>query len=229
MRIVHERVLGNVQLSHQLFVILADNGNMDRYTITPSESFIQRCCWLYLEPDKDTWVQWAESTGVHPNAMAYAKSRWENVSAELQYEDYAQSQSWLTRRCGHHLNAIEQVLDDLHGQIDVEDVVRPLVQGCIGAAEAIEYIALRGGTDVTYDEITAGTAAVPSTIDHCNLILSSVIMPNIAGTNQSGCELVAGYIKQWPREAAKTAFTAIAKGCPGITDTAAYMAWDIPF
>jgi len=72
LQLVLDRKVGNHRLGDGWYIVAAGNKADDRAHVHPLSSALrQRFAIYHYEPDKDTWVNWAVKSGVHPNVIGF--------------------------------------------------------------------------------------------------------------------------------------------------------------
>ncbi len=80
--LLHRRV-GHYQLPPGWIVVAASNRESDRSGVQRELAFItNRRMVINIEPNLDAWVNWAEKAGVHPLAIAFARTKPGTVFAD---------------------------------------------------------------------------------------------------------------------------------------------------
>ena len=76
-QLLAERKLNNYEFPDGWMIVCLGNGEEDGGTynvLTPN--FVNRCSIFYVESDKDHWLKWARTHGIHEYVLAYIN--WEN-------------------------------------------------------------------------------------------------------------------------------------------------------
>jgi hypothetical protein len=119
------------QLPITYMVLAASNREGDRSGVGRELAFVtNRTMEIYIEPDLDSWVEWAETEGVHWGAIAFAKRR-----TGLVFQDKVPEKSgpFCTPRS---FVAAASLMDEIDPDLFVE-----AAGGLIGEGTAAEFIA----------------------------------------------------------------------------------------
>lgn len=126
-------------ISKNAYVVLAMNGDSDKYTTPLSEAARNRVCTLFLSSHAsgtlEDWDVWAREQGVNPMIRAFAHCRTDLIE---NHEDKFSEMALITPRsrdmAGRILDAAEEV------SFDTDDVIIPCLNGVIGAGAATELV-----------------------------------------------------------------------------------------
>lgn len=147
------RRIGDYQLPPGWIVTSASNRESDRSGVGKSLAFLDnRRIIIYITAMLNPWVEWAESQGVHPLAIAFAKIR-----PGLVFQDKVPDKPgpFCTPRT---LCMMAQHIDQLQPEMFME-----VAMGLIGEGTAAEFTAfLRVASELpSYEEIIANPEKVP--------------------------------------------------------------------
>jgi hypothetical protein len=156
--LLHRRV-GSYQLPPGWIVVAASNRESDRSGVQRELAFITNRRVVYnIEPNLDAWANWAEKTGVHPLAIAFAK-----VKPGLVFSDKVPEKPgpYCTPR------SLVMLSEDI-GEMDMA-MFTETATGLIGEGTAAEFVAfLRVAESLpSFEEIVKNpsTAEVPKRPD----------------------------------------------------------------
>ena len=117
------------------------------------------------------------------------------------------------------------------GRVNFEtrDVLRAVVEGCVGAAAAAELLAWAKlcGSAPTIDEVMAspGTAKLPTDLGVYYAL--TVTLTDYVGTEarKATAEAIAKYALRWPEEQAAYLFKRLVEKAPSVVTTDAWQQW----
>ncbi|TDT44563.1 ATPase family protein associated with various cellular activities (AAA) [Halospina denitrificans] len=132
-----DRRLGDLySLPDKWLVVGAGNRSEDHaVSHTISSALANRFCHLELEPELETWCQWASRQGLHPDVIAFLRFRPEcffSMEGELE-RGWPSPRSW-TRVAQSLINGASRL---------PEESLSLMVQGLVGQGAGTEFLAFR--------------------------------------------------------------------------------------
>ncbi len=212
--LLHRRV-GSYQLPPGWIVVAASNRESDRSGVQRELAFITNRRVIYnIEPNLDAWANWAEKTGVHPLAIAFAK-----VKPGLVFADKVPEKPgpFCTPRS---LVMLSQFIGDMDMGMFTETAA-----GLIGEGTAAEFVAfLRVAEDLpSFEEIVKNpsTAEVPKRPD-----ASYAAMQMVAHrVDDKTAKAAFTYLKRMGKEFQVAGLRGAFNRTPGLVRTPEFASW----
>lgn len=209
------RRVGESHLPDGYIVTACSNREIDRSGVQRELAFItNRRMVIKIEPNLDAWVNWAEKNGVHPLAIAFARTKPGTVFADTVPEKPG---PFCTPRslC---------MLSQLIGELDMATFTEAAC-GLIGEGAAGEFVAfLRVAEQLpTFEEIVANPTGteVPKRPD-----ASYAAMQMIAHrVDDKTAKAAFTYLKRMGREFQVAGLRAAFNRCPNLVRTPDFAAW----
>jgi len=125
-------------ISENAYVVLAMNGDSDRYTTPLSEAARNRVCTLFLsshaQGNLEQWDEWAKENKINPTVRAFAHCRTDIIEKHEEFNELAIITPRSRDMAGRILDAAEKV------RFETKDILAPCLNGVIGAGAANELI-----------------------------------------------------------------------------------------
>jgi hypothetical protein len=212
--LLHRRV-GSYQLPPGWIVVAASNRETDRSGVQRELAFItNRRIRLKIEPNLDAWVDWAEKTGVHPLAIAFAKVKPGAVFADTIPEKPG---PFCTPRS---LVMLSQFIGELEMAMFTE-----VAAGLIGEGAAAEFVAfLRVAEQLpSFEEIVANpsSAELPKRSD-ASYAAMQMVAHRVDDKTAKACFT---YLKRMGREFQVAGLRGAFNRSPGLVRTPDFAAW----
>lgn len=132
------RIHGHV-LSPKAYVMGTMNGASDMYTMPLREAARTRIVTAFVsqraDGSTDAYCDWAQQKGLSTVIRTFAKYRSELLADDPTFEELAVYR----RRSGDMADLIWQAAQD--AKFKVDDIMLPLIAGCIGREAAVEFLA----------------------------------------------------------------------------------------
>lgn len=169
--LIHERRVGPWQLNKSVFIIAASNRTSDRSGVTKDLDFlINRQIIIPIEPDLDSWKEWAFTAGVHHLGVSFADQYPQVVFSDGVPDEQG---PWCTPRslvnCMTALQAYGAALSMDSEKLPVDGWATMLCNGAIGSAAAAQFIShTRLGNEMpSFDDIINApeTTPIPAAVD----------------------------------------------------------------
>jgi hypothetical protein len=127
------------KISKNAYVVLAMNGDSDRYTTPLSEAARNRVCTLFLSSNSsgnlECWDRWAEENNINPVIRAFAHCRSDLV------EDHTTKFSELAITTPRSRDAAGRIMDAAETvQFKTADILVPCLAGVVGMGTAHELL-----------------------------------------------------------------------------------------
>ena len=209
------RQVGNYQLPPGWIVIAASNRESDRSGVQRELAFItNRRAVIKIEPNLDAWVNWAEKTGVHPLAIAFAKVKPGAVFADT-----------IPEKPGPFCTPRSLVmLSQMIGELDMP-MFTEMACGLIGDGTAAEFVAfLRVAEQLpSFDEIVKNPTGteVPKRSD-ASYAAMQMIAHRVDDKTAKACFT---YLKRMGREFQVAGLRGAFNRSPGLVRTPDFAAW----
>ena len=125
-------------ISKNAYVVLAMNGDSDRYTTPLSEAARNRVCTLFLSShasgNLEQWDAWAKQNNINKTVRAFAHCRTDLIEKHETFTELALITPRSRDMAGRILDAAEKA------QFKTEDVLVPCLNGVIGSGAANELV-----------------------------------------------------------------------------------------
>ncbi len=144
LQLIHDRSLNGRRLSKNARMALAGNGATDVGTIPLSRAARTRMVHLYVDEHGDdsleSYLSWAQDAGISPMLRAFAHYRRDAWNAG--YSKTAMAELALpTRRTFDMADELLRASEEV--KFETSDIIRAVVEGCVGTAGATELLAWR--------------------------------------------------------------------------------------
>ena len=209
--------VNNSQLPITYMVLAASNREGDRSGVGRDLAFdTNRTMEIEIEPDLDSWVEWAEKEGVHWGAIAFAKRR-----PGLIFQDKVPDKPgpFCTPRSFVQASRLMDVID--------QDLFVEASGGLIGEGTAAEFIAFMRVVEELplYEEIVADAEGtkVPS-IDRPDALYACMQMVAHNVTPETAVPALT-YIKRMPKEFQVAGLKAAMRKSPHILTNTDFAVW----
>lgn len=131
-QITLDRVVGEHKLPDNCIVIAAGNRTTDKAVAFRMPSALaNRLCHLEIKSSLDSWKRWAVANGIHPSVLGFLSFRPDYLMMHETNSDalaFATPRSW-------------EMVSNLLNRVSPDPTkIRPLVEGCVGAGVATEFI-----------------------------------------------------------------------------------------
>lgn len=212
--LLHRRV-GSYQLPPGWIVVAASNREHDRSGVQRELAFVtNRRSVIKIEPNLDAWATWAEKTGVHPLAIAFARFKPATVISDTVPEKPG---PYCTPRS---LCMLAQFIGKMDMTMFTEEAC-----GLIGDGAAGEFVAfLRVAEQLPkFEDIVAnpGTVEVPKRPD-ANYAAMQMIAHRV---DDKTAKAAFTYLKRMGREFQVAGLRGTFNRCPNLVRTPDFAAW----
>ena len=230
LQIVLDRSLNGHKLSPNARIVLAGNGVTDMGTTPLSKAAASRMCHLYIEGESEgalnSYLAWAQDNGVSPMLRAFARYRrevWNAGATNQGTEELAVP----TKRTFDMADRLLRFSDA--AKFETKDIVKPVIEGCIGSAAATELLGFRRQWLLapTIEEVIKDPAAarLPGQLDVAYAFTLTLVDWAKAHTDARTLEAVAKYFTRWSEEQTSYAMKLIETRVPEACKTKSYIAW----
>jgi hypothetical protein len=148
LQLLFDRQVNGHKLGPNVRIILAGNGSTDVFTCPLSDAARKRMCHLYVSRAGDagltSYEKWAEDQGYEPEHVGFARfcyEEWSLGAEELEMEELGRPSSRGYDYCRLLWNVIVDTKSKK--QLEVLDIITPLLSGCVGRAGGAAYQAWR--------------------------------------------------------------------------------------
>lgn len=215
--------VGPHRLHSGIAIIAASNGKNDRSGVTKDFDFvINRQDTIEITDDLESWCHWADTHGVSPIAMSFARQNPQIVFADGVPKEQG---PWTTPRSLVMADKLMQVkAKRLGGKMPDDASTVEQVQGIMGAGAAQFFAFVKLEREMPkYEEIVAnpGKVKVPSKPDAMMLVCYH--LAHHIKTAEAGA--VVEYMERMPKEFAVTFATTACRRVPQLIATPAFAKW----
>jgi len=127
------------KISENAYVVLAMNGESDRYTTPLSEAARNRVCTLFLSShafgNLENWDEYARKVGINDTIRAFAHCRTDLIERHETFTEQALMTFRSRDMAGRLLDAVEKA------SFRTDDILLPCLSGVIGSGAANELLA----------------------------------------------------------------------------------------
>lgn len=166
-QIVLDRAVGEHRLPDNCIVFGAGNRVEDRTNAWKMPTALaNRFCHLEIVPHADSWRRWAIENGISPLVTGYIASRPDRL---CNFDPESDATAWPSPRTW-------EMVSQIISGIDME-IALPLVSGCIGSGEALEFMAWAAVADqlpAVMDIFSGKKCKLPSKPDALYALVSSM-------------------------------------------------------
>lgn len=205
------------QLPITYMVLAASNREGDRSGVNRELAFVtNRTMEIKIEPDLDSWVEWAEKEGVHWGAIAFAKRFPGKVFQDKIPEKPG---PFCSPRSFVQASRLMDVID--------QDLFVEAAQGLIGEGTAAEFIAFMRVVEELpeYSEIVADPEGVKiPKIDRPDALYAAMQMVAYCVTPETAVQALT-YIKRMPKEFQVAGLKAAMRKSPHILTSKDFAMW----
>ena len=228
LQLILDRSICGQKLPEDVRVVMAGNQASDIGTNQLSEAAATRMVHIYLETQSegalDSWLKWAEDEEVSPALRSFAKFR-NDVWAGKDRTDlveYAKP----TKRTWVMADELYKVSKSTN--LKTEDIMRPLVEGCVGSAGANEFLGWIRICDQapTVEEILADPRKARLPQDVGVTYALSLHLVREAKADESRCEAFLEYALRWGQEQASYFARTLSKAVPSCQASVAFQKWE---
>jgi hypothetical protein len=232
LQLVLDRRINGHELSPNARLIICGNGATDVGTIPLSKAAAGRMLHLYVSTDDEAalnaWLGWAKDTDCSPALQSFAKYNqrvWTDTTDAGELEEYGTP----TPRTFVMADKIYRTCKDPKlVAFEVDDILLPLLAGCVGIAAATELLKWYKISEnaPTIEEILRNPKAARLPTEMGVFFALGLTIARVAQNSNNGeVDAFTAYIARWGREQAQFAFTHLLKAQPRTATSAAYIAW----
>ena len=209
-----------------VYVTAACNGTSDLYTTALSEAGITRVCSLFVsmhsEGAAECWQEWAEAHDVSPEIIAFRRYNADFIKChDEDFEELAVCDDRTIVMASAILEAAK------HVSFRTDDIIDPMVAGCVGEAAAMRIQALcrlRGKLPSPEDVYRdPENAILPE--DPGAMCMAATILVRDAGTDLGRGDAVARWACRMPPEVAAFLLKSLTQAIPNVVTCDAYRRW----
>ncbi len=132
-QLILDRACGEYKMPDRCYIVACGNRENDRaVTFDMPAPLRNRFVHLELKPDLDSWKEWAYAKGIHPLVIGFLN--WQ-PEALFKFDRATHTRSFPTPR------SWEFVSDICHAAEGHVRDVAPLINGCLGNGDGIEFVA----------------------------------------------------------------------------------------
>jgi hypothetical protein len=206
-----------------VYPLLAMNGTSDIGTFEMSEAARTRMIHLYVGTQAptywDSWSRWAVAADLEPSVSSFCRHRADLFAACETFEELAR---FNPRTGGTMLGKLVTALDTVQFQTD--DIMLPLLAGCVTRAIAVQFLAHRAIFKQLpdLDEVLRKpqTTSVPDSNGVLYAFGAALARKVKAEPKKAGAALT--YISRWPNEMAAYGLNVLQVACPAVNGTDEY-------
>lgn len=224
-RIILERTANGHKLSPNCRIVCAMNGVTDIYTNPLSDALRNRMCFLPVETHSqgalNSYLTWAETHGVSPMAMAFAKFNpkiWGDESKAKPIPELA----LFSHRSFDYADRMLQVADQVN--FKTADILFAVVAGLIGSVAALEFMEFRDiyTTCPTTSQVVQDPDHAPIPTDPGVRFAFTISLTNAAEGDRPTANAIAQYGLRWEAEDASYLYQRLLEKEPSVITTTAY-------
>lgn len=168
-KLILDRMVGNHHLSNKCYIVSAGNKATDGAIVTElSTALKSRLVTLTLEPDLDTWLEWAEQNKIDYRVLGFI--RFKGLDALYNFNPQTDDKTYPCPRTWAMLSkVISNIPDSLEPYME-------LCEGIIGKLSTEFVTFCNFSSEIpTYEDICKGKARVPKSVGGMYLITSALI------------------------------------------------------
>lgn len=227
-RMMVERMLYGKIISPKLLFVFTGNGSSDTGTIIPSEAFVTRTTFLYLDTTsneaREEWDEYAARMGIDPAVRALDK--FNRIDNSFQFEPVAKRQDRTMEAASRILKAADKC------NFKTNDILPALLSGTIGMEAASKLLTIRKETEGLPDPKecikSPDTAPIPKK-KTLQFVISNAVIDH-AGENRKMQEGAVKYLLRLHKEGEVAEVTAAAlwkmgKRYPNSTSIPEFQQW----
>jgi len=228
LQLILDRSVFGRKLGKNIRVVLAGNQASDIGTNQLSEAAATRMVHLYLDTTSDgaleSWAKWAEDEEVSPALLSFARFRKDIWAGEERTDlvEYAKA----TKRTWVMADELYRLSKTVN--FDVDDILGPIVEGCVGSAAAAEFLGwIRLSEQApSPEEIRKDPAKAPLPSSPDVTYALSELLVREANTDGSALGPFLTYANRWGEEQKAYFFRRVAKLFPAVQSTAIFQKWE---
>jgi hypothetical protein len=237
LQLILDRSINGHKLSANARIVMCCNGATDAGTIPLSRAAARRLCHLYIDDKSQSavkaWQKWAaeyeevDGYRVSPALQSFSEYKsdiWTQSDGDAgELEEYGSKRPRTMVMADKLYRACKQV------KFETQDIVFPLVQGCVGSAVAHEVLAWFKICDEapTIEEVIASpeTAKLPTELG-VYFALGMTLARHAKDKPLKTIDALVTYISRWKREQSRFAFTHLLKEEPKASTSRTYQQWE---
>lgn len=247
LQIVLDRSVNAHKLSPNARIAVAGNGVTDMGTTPLTKAAATRMVHLYIESESEGALEsylnwnWAAKNGISGATRSFARYRkevWTNgvdeeegkPSAKGAKKKEADGMEELGSPCPRTFDMADRLIQTAKQmKFDTADIVRPVVEGCVGSAAATELLSWHRLCDEapTIEEIIKVPKTCKLPADLGVFFALTVTMSDYVKDQKRAkhAEAFAAYGLRWPEEQASYLFKRLADNVPNVVTTAPFQTW----
>lgn len=148
LQLLLDRKVNGHKLGRNVVIVVAGNGTSDSYTTAISTAVARRMIHLYVtrtgERGLRSYEEYCEDVGVPPEHAGFARfcnESWRGLSESIEFEELGTPSPRTYDMAGRIWDTLADT--KARGQFETEDIILPMLAGCVGKAGAFSYIAWR--------------------------------------------------------------------------------------
>lgn len=229
LQVILDRSAYGKSLPENARLVLCGNQSTDIGTSELSTAAARRMCHLYLETYSEgalaSWTEWAGENGISPALRSFARYRkdvWANGSDKIEMTEYGSP----AKRTFDMADRLWQATKSVDFQ--TSDILRAIVEGCIGTAAANELLAWYQVCEnaPTIEEVTSAPEKAKLPTDLGIIYAFTLTLTDYASNHPKTAEAIAKYAIRLDDEQCAFLMKRLLDKVPEVAATTTFAKWE---